>query len=119
MGGAAADLTKDTGMKCLLAVLAMVAAGGAQAAPVCLQSYRIDHTDVPDDSTILFTMLDHSVYRAHIVNHCIGLRNDPRGFTYEPIPGSNEICENLLTIRLNSYGSFCMVGKIEKIKDRR
>jgi hypothetical protein len=32
----------------------------------------------------------------------VGLALDPRGFTYEPIPGNNEICENLLTIRLNT-----------------
>jgi len=119
VGCKAAHPTKEADMKCFVVLLAILAGASAQAAPVCLQAYRIDHTDVPDDSTILFTMLDHSVYRAHIVNHCVGLRNDPRGFTYEPIPGSNEICENLLQIRLNSYGGFCLVGKIEKIKDKR
>jgi hypothetical protein len=104
-------------MKFILAALVILAAAPAHAAPpVCLDSYRIDHTDVPDDSTILFTMRDHSVYRAHLVNRCVGLRLDPRGFTYEPIPGNNQICENLLTIRLNSYGGVCLVGKIEKVK---
>ena len=103
-----------------MALAALCAAGAAQAAPpVCVASYRIDHTDVPDDSTILFTMRDHSVYRAHLVNRCVGLALDPRGFTYEPIPGNNEICENLLTIRLNTYGGVCLVGKIEKIKAGR
>ncbi len=107
-------------MKDLLAALAVCAAGPAFAAPpVCLQSFRIDHTEIPDDSTILFTMRDHSVYRAHVQNRCVGLALDPRGFTYEPIPGSNEICENLLTIRLNTYGGVCLIGKIEKIKDSR
>jgi hypothetical protein len=99
---------------------AILTTATAQAAPpVCLSSYRIDHTDVPDDSTILFTMRDHSVYRAHLVNPCVGLRLNPSGFTYEPIPGNNEICENLLTIRINRYGGVCLVGKIEKITDRR
>ncbi len=115
-------MTEMRGMKKLLAGVAAVMMNSvvAEAAPaVCLDSYRIDHTDVPDDSTILFTMRAHSVYRAHLVNRCVGLRLDPRGFTYEPIPGNNEICENLLTIRLNSYGGVCLVGRIEKIKDRK
>ncbi len=98
----------------VLAVLLM--AGGAQAAaPVCLQSYRIDHTDVPDDNTIMFHMRDHSVYRAHMVERCVGLALDPRGFTYEAIPGSDEICANLLTIHLNTTHQVCLVGAIEKV----
>lgn len=39
-----------------------------------------------------------------------------RGFTYEPInPATGEICSNLLTIRLNTYGNACMLGAFEKI----
>lgn len=99
----------------IAALLAVPGVALAAAPPLCLDSYRIDHTSVPDDSTILFYMRDHSVYRAHLINRCVGLALDPRGFTYEPIPGNNQICENLLTIHLNTYGGVCLVGKIEKV----
>jgi hypothetical protein len=87
--------------------------------PVCIEAYRIDHTEVPDDSEILFHMLGGSVYRARIQGGCPGLHLDTRGFTYEPIPGSNEICSNLQTIRLNTYQSVCLIGEISLIKPAR
>jgi hypothetical protein len=64
-------------------------------------------------------MIDGSVYRARIQGNCSGLHIDMRGFTYEPIPGSNEICSNLQTIRLNTYQSVCLVGDISLIKSAR
>ena len=82
--------------------------------PVCIDSYRIDHTDIPDDSTIIFVMRDRTRYRAALINGCPGLRADPRGFTYAPIPGSNQICADLQSIRLNTYGGVCLIGKIQK-----
>jgi hypothetical protein len=94
-----------------------IAAPVAHAAPaVCIDSYRIDHTDIPDDTAILFHMRDHSVYRAQIQGRCVGLSSDNRGFTYEPIPGSNQICANLLTIRLNTSHGICLVGDIVLVK---
>jgi len=83
---------------------------------VCIDSYRIDHTEVPDDSQILFYMRDRSVYQARMQGSCPGLSLDSRGFTYEPIPGNDEICGNLLTIRLNTSHAVCVVGAITQIK---
>jgi hypothetical protein len=96
-------------------VLATAGTAARAAPPLCLQAYRIDHTDVPDDGTILFHMRDHSVYRAHMIDRCVGLSLDPRGFTYEPNPGTDEICANLLTITLNTTHQVCLVGAIEKV----
>jgi hypothetical protein len=80
-------------------------------APVCLASYQIYDTERPDDSTIRFVMRDRSVYVNHLPQRCVGLSNDPRGFTYEPTnPGTDEICDNLVTIRLNTYGETCLLG---------
>jgi hypothetical protein len=90
----------------------------AQAQPpsVCLASYNIDHTDIPDDSNILFTMRDHTVYRNHLDQPCFGLRNDTRGYTYEPtVPGSDEICSNLVIIHLNTFHNVCALGPFTKI----
>jgi hypothetical protein len=99
----------------LTLALALSACAASGPPPVCLQSYRIDHTDVPDDSTIIFHMRDHTTYRAHTIDRCVGLSLDPRGFTYEPTPGSDEICANLLTIRLNTTHAVCLIGTIEKV----
>jgi hypothetical protein len=101
-------------------VLALAAAlPGHARAGVCIDSYRIDHTAVPDDGQILFYMRDRSVYQAKMLGSCTGLSNDTRGFTYEPIPGNDEICGNLLTIRLNTSHAVCMVGDIALIKQRQ
>jgi hypothetical protein len=97
--------------------LVVAAAGLARAAapPVCIQSVRIDHTEVKDDRTILFYMIDHTVYRNILQYRCFGLRNATRGFTYEPTPGSNEICSNLETIRVNDDGNICELGVFQKL----
>ena len=81
--------------------------------PVCIPSYDIDHTETPDDQTILFYMrAGHKAWKNTLVNRCVGLRINSRGFTYEPTsPGSDEICDNLVTIRLNDTGQVCLLGK--------
>ena len=89
----------------------------AEGKSVCLPTYQIDHTEVPNDNTIMFYMRGHKVYKADLINKCVGLRLNSRGFTYSPtIPGSNEICSNLLTIRLNDTGQTCLVGDITPVE---
>jgi hypothetical protein len=86
----------------------------------CFPSYWIDHTEVPNDQTILFYMRGHKLYKADVINKCVGLSINTHGFTYEPtIPGSNEICSNLLTIHLNDTGQTCLVGNITPIPVER
>ena len=89
------------------------------AAPICINTTRIDHTDAPDDSALLITMRAKSVYRAATMGGCVGLANDTRGFTWAPDPGSNEICGNLFTIRLNTSHAVCMMGQITLVKPPR
>ena len=88
----------------------------APAAPACISNIRIDHTDIVDDSTIMFVMRDHSVYRNALPERCVGLRADPRGFTYSPTDNSDELCSNLITIRLNTFGQICMLGVFVRVK---
>jgi hypothetical protein len=89
---------------------------GASAGSVCIASYNIDHTDIPNDSTIMFTMRDHTVYKNTLAYRCDGLRMDSRGFTYEPTdPGSDTICSNLVTIHLNTYRNVCQLGEFTKV----
>ena len=89
----------------------------ADGKPVCIPAYQIDHTEVPNDNTILFYMRGHKLYKADIINKCVGLSINNRGFTYSPTdPGSDEICSNLLTIRLNDTGQTCLVGDITPVE---
>jgi hypothetical protein len=87
----------------------------ADAPRVCIQSFRIDHTEVKDDRTILFHMIDHSVCRNTLQRPCFGLRNATRGFNCAPDPGSDEIWSHLETIRANEDGNICELGVFEKL----
>ncbi len=90
--------------------------GAAAAGPVCLRSYEIYRTDVPDDKTILFTMLDRTVYKNTLAYPCTGLRLDSRGFTYQPTdPGTDEICSNLVTIVTNTTHNVCQLGDFTRL----
>jgi len=103
----------------LFGAVALTAALPAMAdgKSVCFPSYLIDHTSIPNDQTILFHMRGHQVYKANVINKCVGLSINSRGFSYSPtIPGSNEICSNLLTIRLNDTGQTCLIGDIALIE---
>ena len=89
----------------------------AQGKSVCLQTNLIDHTEIPNDQTIMIYMRGHKTYKADIINKCVGLSLNTRGYSYTPtIPGSNEICSNLWTIRLNDTGQVCLVGEITPVE---
>ncbi len=96
--------------------LLLTTPAAAETPPVCISNIRLDHTEVVDDHTILFHMRDRSVYRNTLPQSCFGLRNDPRGFTYEPTDNSDRLCSNLMTIRLNSLGSICMLGPFVRVQ---
>ncbi len=108
-----------------LAVSALALAGcqaltqpvrSASGGSVCIASYNIDHTDIPNDNTILFTMRDHTVWRNTLPYTCTGLRLDTRGYTYEPTdPGSDTLCSNLVTIHLNTDHNVCQLGEFTRV----
>jgi hypothetical protein len=99
-----------------LAACQPMAPARTAGASVCLASYNIDHTDIPDDHTILFTMRDHSVWKNTLQYDCAGLRLDTRGYTYEATdPGSDTICSNLVTIHLNTYHNVCQLGDFTRL----
>jgi hypothetical protein len=115
-------VTKHVALRAALAG-AMLLAGNMPSAkaegarPICIRSYDIDHTETPNDNVILFYMRGHKLFKADMINRCIGLRSNTRGFTYEPTnPGTDEICSNLLTIRLNDTGQVCLVGVITPVE---
>jgi hypothetical protein len=86
---------------------------------VCIRAYDIDHTEIPDDSTILFFMHGHKVWKNTLTARCVGLRINTRGFTYSPTdPGTDEICSNLQTIRVNDTGQICLLGEFTPIEPK-
>ncbi len=102
----------------LMAVVlgALVAAPAWAASSVCLRGYQISDTERPNDNTILFHMNDGSTYKVHTVGQCVGLAMDSEGFTFMPTdPGSDEYCSNLVTIRLNTTHSVCLLGDFVKL----
>ncbi len=100
----------------LLPVIGIAPQSKADDAPaggksVCIRSYDIDHTEIPDDSTIIFHMRGHKAWKNTLIDRCVGLRLNTRGFTYSPTdPGTDEICSNLQTIRVNDTGQVCLLG---------
>ncbi len=83
----------------------------------CINERDIDHEVRPDDQTILFYMRDHKVWKNTLQVRCFGLKHEPDGFSYQPTdPGTEELCSNQVTIRLNSFRSFCQLGDFTPVK---
>ena len=100
-------------MKKFAAVLlaAVSFASAAQAAPICLDSYRIKSTKAPDEKHIIFHMIDGTTWKNTLRNQCSGITFN--GFAYEPFAG-HSVCENLQSIRVLDSGSVCLLGRFEK-----
>jgi hypothetical protein len=108
-------------MRRTIAALAMGAllASTPLARALCIQAYNIDHTDIKDDSTILFHMRDGTTYENDLPQRCVGLKAAPNGFTYSPTnPGTDELCDNLDQFRVNDgtgTGQVCLFGAFKKL----
>ena len=88
----------------------------AGAPSLCFHGYDIDSSERPNDNTILFHLRDGSTIKAATVGRCVGLALDPEGFTVTPSdPGGDTYCSNLVTVRLNSTQSVCMLGDFVKL----
>lgn len=96
----------------LLAVSAQAQPDGTSQArsQVCLNTQNIDHTQTPDNRTILFYMRGGKIWKNTLLNECMGLTFD--GFAYVATPPS-QICGNMQTIRVIRTGTVCMLGPFE------
>jgi hypothetical protein len=106
-------------MKPVLPILAFALLAGCAAPPqppqqvaaaqnsVCLNTYFIDHTSVPDDKTILFSMRDGTVWQNSLPASCPGLAFQG-GFEYTT--AFDEVCSNAQTIRVLRQNSECKLG---------
>lgn len=76
---------------------------------VCLWTYRIDHTHLVDESTILFYMRGGKVWKNTLPAPCLGLKF--HGFAYVTMDGS--ICSNEQSIFVLESHEVCMLGAFE------
>jgi hypothetical protein len=75
---------------------------------VCLQTSQIDHTDIVNDSAIVFFMKGGKAYMNTMRLPCSSLKMED-GFAYmNDVP---EICSNSQTIRVLRSGNFCELGQ--------
>jgi len=81
-------------------------AGGGNG--VCLQASQIDHTDILDDSAIVFYMKTGKPYVNKLRIPCSSLKLEG-GFAFES--DSSDICSASQTIRVLRSGNFCELGQ--------
>lgn len=106
-------------MKALILAGVMIWPLAAHAAPdardTCINDRNIDHTEIINDTTILFHMRDHRIWKNTLPVRCFGLKNEPGGFTYMPTAsGTEDLCSNQVTIKLNTLQSICQLGNFTK-----
>ena len=96
-----------------LAIAPAFAKGEKPAPPtqksVCLWTYQIDHTTVPDKNTILFYMRDGKVWKNTLSYPCPGLLF--HGFAY--VAHADQICSNMQSIQVIETHEVCMLGAFE------
>ena len=111
--------TRNFGMLIGAAILALAgcsddpAATDAQPAEtagngVCLPTAQIDHTEIVNESAIVFFMKDGKAYMNTMRIPCPSLKMEV-GFVYETDVA--EICSNSQTIRVKNSGNFCELGQ--------
>jgi hypothetical protein len=110
--------TLNFGMLMTAAILALAGcsddapATDAQAEPagngVCLPTAQIDHTEIVNDSAIVFFMKDGKAYMNTMRIPCSSLKMED-GFAY--IADVPEICSASQTIRVLRSGNFCELGQ--------
>jgi hypothetical protein len=108
---------QENDMRPSLRILAAVLTFGgglapALAAPVCLDTYRIQNTTIPNAHTIVFHMKDGSVWRNALRNACPDLKF--WGFVYVDRGSLNQICGNQDAIKVINTGEICLLGSFTR-----
>ena len=75
---------------------------------VCLQTSQIDHTDIVNESAIVFFMKDGKAFMNTMRIPCSSLKMED-GFAYTT--DAAEVCSNSQTIRVKNSGNFCELGQ--------
>jgi hypothetical protein len=92
----------------VLVAMAALMTAPAFAHPVCLQAYNVRNTTVVDSRTILFHMVDGTVWRNDLKNACPELRF--HGFAYD-LRDEEALCDNAVPIHVVMSNEICALGK--------
>ncbi len=113
-----------TGVGILMGAALLALAGCSDDAPVvandsgpagngvCLPVSQIDHTDIVNDSAIVFFMKDGKAYMNTMRIPCSSLKME-EGFAY--MTDAAEVCSNSQTIRVKNSGNFCELGQFTPV----
>ena len=79
---------------------------------ICIQTQFVDHTEIPDDRTIIFHMKGGIVWKNTLPFPCSSLKFEG-GFVYvNSIP---EVCSNQQTIQVLRSGIYCELGQFTPV----
>ena len=93
-------------------LVAMSFASPAWAANICLRTQDIVSTSSKDGKTLVFKMRDGRT----LVNHLQGICPDLKfnGFDWVVRGGTEEVCENMQSLRVLQSGQVCVLGKFDQ-----
>ena len=92
-----------------LAACVALPAQAQGTAPVCLDTYLIDHTSVKDPSTVLFFLRNGQVWRNTLPHPCPSITL--HGFKMVARSGDNKVCSNQMIIHTLVTGQTCTLGE--------
>ena len=97
-------------------LVAMSLASPALAANTCLRTRDIVSTVSKDGKTLVFKMRDGRT----LVNHLQGICPDLKfnGFDWVVRGGTEEVCENMQSLRVLQSGEVCVLGKFDQLTNK-
>ena len=93
-------------------IVATSVASPVWAANMCLRTQDIRSTSSRDGKTLVFKMRDGRI----LVNHLQGICPDLKfnGFDWVVRGGTEEVCENIQSLRVLQSGEVCVLGKFDQ-----
>jgi hypothetical protein len=80
---------------------------------VCLYTHDIRNTEPSrDDKSLTFVMNNGDRWRNDLQGPCTGLKYN--GFTWV-LRGDDRVCDNMQTLRVNTTGGICVLGKFTQL----
>ena len=96
----------------LCAVLVAMSFVSPAWADICLRTRDIVSTDSKDGKTLVFKMRDGRTLVNHLKGICPDLKFD--GFSWVIRGGTEEVCENMQSLRVLRSGQVCVLGKFDQ-----
>jgi hypothetical protein len=113
-------MTKAAKLSGLIFAGLTMAAGAAQAAPICLSTRdMLDTQPNKDGSALTFTMRDGSVWRNDLHGRCPDLNFAIGGFEWTIRNPDETVCEDQQALHVRRSGETCILGKFTQVRPSR